>query len=70
MNDRIRILVGYDGSLQSKKALKEAITIAMHFSGFIKVVNVPIFFVISGEKNFVLTSKNLLPNCGYSQKHY
>ena len=40
MNDRIRILVGYDGSLQSKKALKEAITIAKHFSGFIKVVNV------------------------------
>jgi nucleotide-binding universal stress UspA family protein len=40
MNDRIRILVGYDGSLQSKKALKEAITIAKNFSGFIKVVNV------------------------------
>jgi nucleotide-binding universal stress UspA family protein len=40
MNERIRILVGYDNSLQSKKALKEAITIAMHFSGFIKVVNV------------------------------
>jgi nucleotide-binding universal stress UspA family protein len=40
MNDRIRILVGYDGSLQSKKALKEAITIATQFSGFIKVVNV------------------------------
>ncbi len=40
MNDRVRILVGYDDSLQSKKALKEAITIAKHFSGFIKVVNV------------------------------
>ena len=40
MKDRIRILVGYDDSLQSKKALKEAITIATHFSGFIKVVNV------------------------------
>ena len=40
MKDRIRILVGYDDSLQSKKALKEAITIASHFSGFIKVVNV------------------------------
>ena len=40
MNERIRILVGYDDSLQSKKALKEAITIAKHFSGFIKVVNV------------------------------
>ena len=40
MNDRIRILVGYDDSVQSKKALTEAITIAKHFSGFIKVVNV------------------------------
>ncbi len=40
MKDRIRILVGYDNSLQSKKALKEAITIAELFSGFIKVVNV------------------------------
>ena len=40
MNDKIRILVGYDGSLQSKKALKEAITIAKRFSGFTKVVNV------------------------------
>ena len=40
MNERIRILVGYDDSLQSKKALKEAMTIAKHFSGFIKVVTV------------------------------
>ena len=40
MFDRIRILVGYDASLQSKKALYEAITIANTFSGFIKVVSV------------------------------
>jgi nucleotide-binding universal stress UspA family protein len=40
MFDRIRILVGYDDSLQSKKALAEAITISKCFSGFIKVVNV------------------------------
>jgi nucleotide-binding universal stress UspA family protein len=40
MFDKIRILVGYDDSLQSKKALTEAITIAKHFSGFIKVINV------------------------------
>ena len=40
MLDRIRILVGYDASLQSKKALGEAITIANNFSGFIKVVSV------------------------------
>jgi nucleotide-binding universal stress UspA family protein len=40
MFDRIRIVVGYDNSLQSKKALDEAITLAKCFSGFIKVVNV------------------------------
>jgi nucleotide-binding universal stress UspA family protein len=40
MFDKIRILVGYDGSLQSKKALTEAIAIAEHFSGLIKVINV------------------------------
>jgi nucleotide-binding universal stress UspA family protein len=40
MHDKMRILVGYDASLQSKKALKEAITIAKDFSGFIKVVNI------------------------------
>jgi nucleotide-binding universal stress UspA family protein len=40
MYDKIRILVAYDESLQSSKALKEAISIAKHFSGFIKVVNV------------------------------
>jgi nucleotide-binding universal stress UspA family protein len=40
MQDKIRILIGYDASLQSKKALNEAITIAKRFSGFIKVVGV------------------------------
>jgi nucleotide-binding universal stress UspA family protein len=40
MCDKIRILVGYDASLQSKKALKEAITIAKCFSGFVKVISV------------------------------
>src|SRR3972149_5191611 len=40
MFDKIKILVGYDGSLQSRKALTEATAIAKHFSGFIKVVNV------------------------------
>ena len=40
MNEGIRILVGYDGSLQSKKALQEAISIVNCFSGFIKAVNV------------------------------
>ena len=40
MEDKIRILVGYDASLPSKNALKEAITIAKKFSGTIKVVSV------------------------------
>jgi nucleotide-binding universal stress UspA family protein len=38
MIDNIRILVGVDGSLHSKKALMEAVTIAKKFSGFIKVI--------------------------------
>jgi nucleotide-binding universal stress UspA family protein len=38
MFDKIRILVGFDESTQSKKAVEEAITIARCFSGFIKVV--------------------------------
>ncbi|HEX9262519.1 MAG TPA: universal stress protein [Candidatus Bathyarchaeia archaeon] len=40
MHEKIRILVGYDASMQSKKAINEAITIAKNFSGFIKVINV------------------------------
>ncbi len=40
MHDKIRILVGYDASSQSKKALNEAITIAKKFSGYIKVISV------------------------------
>jgi nucleotide-binding universal stress UspA family protein len=40
MFERIRIIVGYDDSSQSRKALEEAITIAKCFSGFIKVVTV------------------------------
>ncbi len=38
--DKIRILVGYDGSLQSRKALTEAIATAGRFSGFVRVVDV------------------------------
>ncbi len=40
MFDKMRILVGYDESPQSKDAIKEAITIATCFSGFVKVVYV------------------------------
>jgi nucleotide-binding universal stress UspA family protein len=40
MFDKIRILVGVDGSMQSKKALAEAISIAKHFSGFVNAVTV------------------------------
>jgi len=47
MFDKMRILVGSDGSVQSKKALAEAISIANKFSGFIKVVTV---YEKGGEK--------------------
>ena len=40
MFERIRIIVGYDNSSQSRKGLEVAITIAKCFSGFIRVVNV------------------------------
>lgn len=40
MFDKIRMLVGIDGSLHSKKALEEAVTIARRFSGSIKVITV------------------------------
>jgi nucleotide-binding universal stress UspA family protein len=40
MNGNVKILVGIDGSGQSKKALMEAITIAKKFSGSIKVISV------------------------------
>jgi nucleotide-binding universal stress UspA family protein len=40
MFNKIRILVGYDDSSQSRNAVEEAITIARCFSGFTKVVHV------------------------------
>lgn len=40
MFEKMRVLVGVDGSLQSRRALAEAITIVKHFSGFVKVVTV------------------------------
>jgi len=40
MQEKIRILVGFDASSQSRKALNEAITIGQKFSGFIKVISV------------------------------
>ncbi len=40
MHDKVRILVGYDVSAQSKRALNEAVTIAKKFSGLIKVISV------------------------------
>jgi nucleotide-binding universal stress UspA family protein len=40
MFEKIRILVGIDGSVQSKKALDQAISIANHFSGFVTAVTV------------------------------
>jgi nucleotide-binding universal stress UspA family protein len=40
MNDKIRILVGVDGSNHSDRALLEAVTIAKRFSGSIKIITV------------------------------
>lgn len=40
MKDRMRILVGVDGSEHSKMALYEAINLAKKFSGFVKVITV------------------------------
>ena len=40
MKDRIRILVGVDGSNHSNRALLEAVAIAKRFSGSVKVITV------------------------------
>jgi nucleotide-binding universal stress UspA family protein len=40
MKDRIRILVGVDGSNHSDRALLEAVAIAKKFSGSVKVITV------------------------------
>ena len=40
MIDKMKILVGTDGSEHSKKAFMEAINIARRFSGFVKVITV------------------------------
>jgi len=40
MKDKVRILVGVDGSNNSKRALVEAVTIAKKFSGSLKVITV------------------------------
>jgi len=40
MKDKMKILVGVDGSRHSKRALIEAINVAKKFSGFIKAVTV------------------------------
>ncbi|MCW4005444.1 MAG: universal stress protein [Candidatus Bathyarchaeota archaeon] len=40
MQEKIRVVVGVDGSVQSRRALAEAVTIAQRFSGFVKAVSV------------------------------
>ena len=40
MKERMRILVGVDGSNHSDRALLEAVTLAKKFSGFVKVITV------------------------------
>ncbi|MDH5783001.1 MAG: universal stress protein [Candidatus Bathyarchaeota archaeon] len=40
MKDKMKILVGIDGSEHSKKAFIEALKVAKKFSAFVKVINV------------------------------
>jgi nucleotide-binding universal stress UspA family protein len=40
MKDKMKILVGIDGSEHSKRALTEALKVAKKFSAFVKVINV------------------------------
>lgn len=40
VKDNVRILVGIDGSTNSKRALVEAVSCAKNFSGFVKVITV------------------------------
>ncbi|MGQ9743870.1 MAG: universal stress protein [Candidatus Bathycorpusculaceae bacterium] len=40
MKDKMKILVGIDGSEHSKRALTEALEVAKKFSAFVKVINV------------------------------
>jgi len=64
MFDKMRILTGSDGSLKSRRALDEAISIAKKFSGSIKVVTV---YEKGAEKKAEATvadAKQLLENEG------
>jgi nucleotide-binding universal stress UspA family protein len=40
MKDKMKILVGIDGSEHSKRALTEALEVSKKFSAFVKVINV------------------------------
>jgi nucleotide-binding universal stress UspA family protein len=40
MQDRVRMLVGFDGSENSRRALVEAVSLAKKFSGYLKVITV------------------------------
>jgi len=60
MFDKIRILVGYDESPQSRNAVKEAITIARCFSGFLKVVHVHGKGMEGKAKTAVIEVKDML----------
>lgn len=60
MQEKSRILVGYDDSQQSKKALNEAITIAKKFSGFIKVISVYPRGMLEKAETSVIEAKETL----------
>jgi nucleotide-binding universal stress UspA family protein len=40
MQDKVRILVGVDGSESSRRALVEAVSLAKKFSGYLKAITV------------------------------
>ena len=40
MQDKVRMLVGVDGSENSRRALSEAVSLAKKFSGYLKVITV------------------------------
>ena len=64
MLDRIRILVGVDGSVQSKRAIAEAVTLAKRFSGSIKAITVYKRGMEKKAEEILLEAKLLLQNEG------
>jgi nucleotide-binding universal stress UspA family protein len=62
MKDKIRILVGVDGSNHSDRALLEAVTIAKKFSGSLKVITVYSRGMENNAKEIIEHAKFYLEN--------